>query len=102
ARTPAPAPGCPRRSALPGRPSYALAPLQPLLSLPVSISKRRTGRRRQCLSAASGDQALAVRPPPSVAPCHYVEGFHRARKEHGKIDVAARNMELEAIGNQRN
>src|SRR5215813_15118292 len=89
---------CPRRSALPGRRSYALAPLQPLLSpclhsQPTSaanVSQRRLPIKPSAL------------PPLSVAPRHDVEGFHRAGKGHGKIDVAARNMELEAVGNQRN
>src|SRR2546422_6286165 len=38
---------------------------------------------------------------PAVASGEHIEQFNRGREQHGKIDVAARDMEFESIGDQR-
>src|SRR5262249_24493696 len=99
---PAPPPERPRRSARPDRPSCVLAPLRPLLSLPARLA-RAANRPGGGNVSQQGPwiKPLDARTPP-VAPCHDVECLDRTGKRHGEIDISARNMELEAIGNQRN
>src|SRR5437762_90981 len=38
---------------------------------------------------------------PAVTPGKHIEQFNRGREQHGKIDVAARNVEFESVRHQR-
>src|SRR5262245_50365674 len=90
-------------SARPDRPSCVLAPLRPSLSLPARPARaaNRPG------GGTVSQQSLWIKPSdarrtPPVALCQHVECLDRAGKRHGKIDISARNMELETVGDQCN
>src|SRR4051795_1428239 len=39
--------------------------------------------------------------PAAIAPRQHIERLDRAGKRHGEVDVAARDVELESVGDQR-
>src|SRR5215471_1848610 len=52
------------------------------------------------LSGAGGSRPSAARRTPPPALCHDVDCLDRAGERHCEIDISARNMEPEAVGDQ--